>query len=274
MPQSLKNHTIARAWRPAALSSFLAISLSFLAACGGGGGGSGPTPPPGSPLPGIWFGAFHPGTDVSRPGYLVVLPDQSFRSLDSLGQSEVTGNLSLARTQQVGGAGTWYQGRLGVTPAVAVTFSGTFNPSPTPTLEFGFELADSGFDCSMTPDGQATIADPHALAGIFTAPRALSALGFAETLTIPDGGQTFSGTATDASGAAQGTYSGTLLPIASLNAFTVEGAFTPAGGGAALPLTGVMYLRVGSAATNLVFIADNAPTGGTRVFGGIYTRNP
>jgi hypothetical protein len=254
--------------------SLAALTLVGLLACGGDGGGGSATPPPPPAAPtlvGIWQGTMHPGTDVSRPGYLAILPDQSFRLMDSDGFAETTGNLTLTGSS-VGGAGTWYQGRLGITPSVPVTFSGTFTQSPSPTLAFGFELATSGMDCEMVPDVQATSSTQALLAGSYTGTSTTTASGLKETIVIASGGLTFTGTARDDSGL-RGSYTGTLAAIQNLNAFTMTGTYTPSGSSQPpIAFAGLAYVRAVNPNT-LIIIADSAAAGGSTVVGGVYSGN-
>jgi len=256
---------IARAWFPFRLGMawLPALGLGAMLACDWGGGAGSPLAPV-LPLPGIWQGTANPQQGPSGEGYLLVMPDQSFRFLSSAGITEVSGIMTLGG-YSLGGTGTWYT-RLDSVPSMPVTLSGTASSSPEQILDLFISGSSNVLQCGLGRDPLANVPmQPAQLAGTYTSSAANNSGNVLETITIPADGLSFTGKH------AERTFDGTLTQIQGLNAFAVKGSFPAAEPGQTpLNFSGFAYLRPGTPAA-FILITDAAATGGTAVVSGIYT---
>ena len=201
----------------------LALAMGAMLACGGGIGD--PTPDLVT-LQGIWQGPVNPEVSPGGQGYLVVLPDQSFRLLSRTGINEVTGNLAL-NGSSLAGSGTWYT-RLDSLPSVPATVSGTATLTPGLVLNLSIGSASNALECALTWDRAANVTlQPAMLAGTYTATAADNSGNLDETLVVAADGLSFTGTN------AARSFSGTLAQRQNLNAFDVRGRFAAADPGQA-----------------------------------------
>lgn len=242
-----------------------ALAVGAMLACSAGIGD--PTPDIVS-LWGIWQGTVNPDASPGGQGYLVVLPDQSFRFLSSTGISEVAGTVALGGSS-LGGSGTWYT-RQAANSAVPVTLGGTIALTPGAVLNLTFSGAAGAMKCVLNRDQAANGAiQPAALAGTYTASAANNSGDLDETIVIAPDGQSFTGSNS------ANSFSGKLAQRQNLNAFDVSGQFLPTDPTEVpLKFTGIAYLKPATASgtkATFVLIADSASAGQTAVVSGIYT---